>query len=467
LAFFPTFKLITLKHYKYYIPGLILCCLLVSSCEKYLDITPKGKRLLSTVADYDQWLNDETLSYGLQPSTGVFNYFGDNVDVVNIPTPPTLFHELMYTWAPQFSFDINAAPMFWGEHYGRINQFNTVLVGIDEATGGTILKKKNLKAEALLGRALEYFYLVNEYAKPYDSATAAKDPGVPFVTSNDVTSAVPPRSTIAENYKQIIDDLTAAIPDLPADNRANRFRGSIAGAYSVLARVYFYARNYTEAQKNAELALANTQAVMIDFNGVFPATNLLSTHPDVVYGRMVIGQVPATLEFMRTFAGNDLRVRKLYTSTDAYTFTKRGGNTFVPAFVTPVLQWINNGTSVQELKLMAAECAARNNNLPLALQYLDEVQKYRFATATYVKFQSTNQEAVLQEVQKERSHEMPFNGLRWFDMRRLDKENRMGPVNRYNAQGAIVATLAPHSDRYTLQIPVQVMSFNPGMPQNP
>jgi hypothetical protein len=52
-------------------------------------------------------------------------------------------------------------------------------------------------------------------------------------------------------------------------------------------------------------------------------------------------------------------------------------------------------------------------------------------------------------------------------MRRLDKENRMAAVNRYNAQGAIVATLLPHSDRYTLQIPIQVISYHPDMPQNP
>jgi hypothetical protein len=455
------------KKYRYNILGLILCSLLFSSCEKYLDITPKGKRLLSTVADYDQWLNDETLIYGLQPSTGVFNYFGDNVDVVNLPAPATLYYELMYTWAPQFAMDINIAPMFWGEHYGRINQFNTVLVGIDDATGGTSLKKRNLKAEALLGRALEYFYLVNEYAKPYDSATAAQDLAVPFVTSNDVTSVVPPRSTVAAIYKNIIDDINAAIPDLPVDNSANRFRGSVAGAYSMLARVYFYARNYPEAQRYAELALANTRAVMIDFNGAFPSTNLLGTHPDVVYGRMIIGQVPATLEFMRSFAANDLRVRKLYTSSDAFAFTRRGATTFFPAGVTPVLTYVNTGTSFQEMKLIAAEGAARANNLPLALQYLDDVRKNRFATATYVKYQSTNQENVLMEVLKERTHELPFNGLRWFDMRRLDKENRMPAVSRYNALGVVVATLAPHSDRYTLQIPVQVMSFNPGMPQNP
>lgn len=456
-----------MKSYKYKIIQLMVCCLVFAGCDKYLDITPKGKRLLSTVEDYDQWLNDETLILGLSSSTCNFNYLGDNVDVVGITNPPTYGFELMYVWASQYDTDVNAAPEFWGEHYGRINQFNTVLTGIDKATGGTSIKRKSLKAEALLGRALEYFYLVNEYGKPYDATTAGQDLAVPFVVSNDVVQKVPPRSTVAEIYKHIIDDINAAIPDLPADNSSNRFRGSKAGAYSLLARVYFYARNYVDAQKNAELALANTKAVMIDFNGELPLTSLLGIHPDVVYGRLVVGTASPTLDFMRSFASNDLRVSTLYTSEDDYAFTTRGATVFSPGSLTPAMVYVNSGTSVQEMKLIAAECAVRNNNLSLALQYLDDVRKNRFDAASYVRFQSALQEEVLQEVLKERGHELPFNELRWFDMRRLDKENRMGTVTRYNAQGAVIATLPPHSDRYTLQIPLQVLSFNPGMPQNP
>jgi hypothetical protein len=387
--------------------------------------------------------------------------------MVNIALPPVQAHELIYTWASQFSTDLNASPAFWGEHYSRINHFNTVLVGIDDAIGGTLVQKKGLKAEALLGRALEYFHLVNEYGKPYDSTTASQDLAVPFVTSNDVTQIVPARSSVAEIHKHIIDDLNAAIPDLSADNSANRFRGSKASAYSILARVYFYARNYTDALKNAELALEHTKAAMIDFNGTIPASNLISVHPDVIYGRMVIGSSIPSLDFMRSFAGNDLRVRKLYYSLDGYTFTQRGATQFFPAYVTPSFTYANTGTSVQEMKLIIAECAARSNDLTTALQQLDEVRKNRFAAASYVPFQSNNQAEVLDEVLTERSHELPFTGLRWLDMRRLDKENRIGTVHRYDAQGNIIAALEPHSDRYTLQIPVQVLTYNPGMKQNP
>lgn len=456
-----------MKLYKFNLIPILLCSLVFAGCDKYLDITPKGKRLLSTVADYDQWLNDETLIYGIGQPSGLFSFFNDNVDVVSITNPPAQAAELVYTWAPQFSTDINVAPAFWGEHYAKINLYNTVLLGIDKATAGTNSQRKSLKAEALLGRALEYFYLVNEYGKVYDSATASKDLAVPFVTSNDVSQVVPGRSTIAEIYTHIIEDLNAAIDDLPADNIANRFRGSKASAYSMLSRVYFYARNYADARRYAELALANSNVTMLDYNGALPLSDMVSIRQDVIYGRMILGNIAASLDYMRSFAGNDLRVRKLYYSTDGYTFTTRGATMFVPAFITPVLQYVNTGTSIQEMKLIIAESAARSNDLPVALQQLDEVRKNRFAMATYVRFESADQEAVLQEILTERYHELSFSGLRWFDMRRLDKENRMGVVKRYNAQGDVIATLEPHSDRYTLQIPYQVISFNPGMEQNP
>lgn len=457
-----------MKQNKHIYVLLLLCCIVFAGCDKYLDITPKGKRLLSTVADYDQWLNSPDLVYGWGSAYCLAAFLGDNVDFPNVTTPPVAITEVLYTWQPQLSTDLAAPPTFWGEHYGRINMYNTVLVGIDDATGGTSAQKKALKAEALLGRAMEYFFLVNEYGKPYDSTTAAQDPGVPFVTSNDVTQTVPARSSVAEVHKRIIDDLNAAIPDLPNDNSANRYRGSKAAAYSMLARIYLYARNYTDARKYAEMALADTRAVMINLNGPLPLSNILSVRQDAIYCRMIIANAPPSLEFLRSFSMNtDLRLRKFYTSTDGYNFTTRGATSYFPAAITPVFTYENTATSVQEMKLIIAECAARVQELPVALQQLNDIRINRLPAASYTPYNSADPEEVFQEVLKERNRELPFTGLRWFDMRRFDKENRMGTVTRLNAQGAVVATLPPHSPRYTLQIPVQVLSYNPGMEQNP
>ncbi|WP_316825448.1 RagB/SusD family nutrient uptake outer membrane protein [Pedobacter miscanthi] len=446
---------------------MLACCLAFTGCDKYLDITPKGKTLLSTVDNYDQFLNDDKFFQGATaPSAYTYlNILSDNYDFVTVKTPAIDPTELVYTWSLQFTTDINSSPPMWGDHYGRINLYNSVLAGIDNATGGSAAKKRSIKAEALLGRALEYFYLVNEYGKPYDGATAQQDPGVPFVTSNDVSQKVPGRSSVAEIHQHIIDDVNSAIADLPSDNSANRLRGSKAAGYSVLARTYFYMRNYPEARRYAELALSNTKAVMINFNAALPATNFISIHPDVIYGRIFLPLYPAQLDFMRSFATNDLRVRKLYSGGDGYTFTTRGATLYAPVYISPTLQYGNPGTSVQEMKLTIAECAARSGDLTEALTQLNDIRRNRFSN--YTDYSSSDQTAVLDQVFLERRHEIPFNGLRWFDMRRLDKENRMGTVTRYNAQNTAIVTLPPHSNRYTLQIPFQVISFNPDMQQNP
>jgi hypothetical protein len=470
LQFLLLFNLIVMKkNYQYKIVQLIICCLLLSGCDKYLDITPKGRRLLSTVEDFDLWLNNAALYSSPGQPRNALNYLGDNVDIAGVTTPAVTVTDLVYTWAPQFHLNQSEPPIFWGEHYAKINLFNAVLAGIDEATDGTNAKRKSLKAEALLGRAFEYFYLVNEYGKPYDATTASVDLAVPFVTSDDVSEVVPPRSTVAEIHQHIIDDINAAIANLPADNSPNRLRGSVGAAYSVLARVYLYMRNYPEARKNAELALLNSRTEMINYNGTLPATPLISTHPDVIYGRVAISQYPVTLDFVRSYTSNDLRLRRLFTSTDNYQFATRSSASFSPPsmFAYPSLYYTNSGTSFAEMKLIAAEGAARSNDLAAALQHLDDVRKARFPTASYVKYTSAVQEDVLKEVLTERSQELPFNGLRWFDMRRFDKENRMGIVTRYNQQGVEIASLPVHSSKYTLQIPSVVLSFNPGMPQNP
>jgi len=457
-----------MKKLKYIAAQLILCCMVLSGCDKYLDVEPKGKQLLKTTNDFDLWLNSQVLTTETN-SDNIMNYMTDNIDLQNLNTPPTTLAELIYTWAPQFTTDVSSATYLWGEHYRRISLFNTVLLGIDAAGGGTASQKSSIKAEALLGRAHSYFYLVNEYAKPYNAATAATDLAVPYITSDDVSQKTLARSTAAEIYQHIIDDINTAIPNLPDDNSNARFRGSKAAAYSVLARIYLYRREYSEAQRYAELALTSTHATMIDYTtpATFPTTTNVVSHPDVIYGRAsAAAGLPLSAELKSMFATNDARRTVLYYN---WAGTTRGATLFYAAAVTPAFQLTNSGTTVQEMRLIAAECAARSNDLAKALANLNEVRRNRYTGTpiTSRDFSSTSQEEVLTEALAERRRELPFHGLRWFDMRRFDMENRMPVVTRTNAQNTVVATLEPHSSKYTLQVPIQVLAFNPDMIQNP
>ena len=63
----------------------------------------------------------------------------------------------------------------WEYSYNRIYYYNVVIDDIMGATQDTEEHKKQLRAEALVGRAFEYLTLVNAYANHYDPSTAATD----------------------------------------------------------------------------------------------------------------------------------------------------------------------------------------------------------------------------------------------------------------------------------------------------
>ena len=66
----------------------------------------------------------------------------------------------------------------------------------------------------------------------------------------------------------------------------------------------------------------------------------------------------------------------------------------------------------------------------------------------------------------ERRKELLYRGLRWTDLRRLNKETGRQTLLQRTIAGQSYSL--PASDpRYTLLIPDNVISFNPGMHQNP
>ncbi|MBL4678198.1 MAG: RagB/SusD family nutrient uptake outer membrane protein [Mucilaginibacter sp.] len=452
-----------------YAAALVVMLLTLASCNKYLDINPRGTQVLTTTKDYDQWLNSTEVET-CEPSD--LNDFGDNRDYLlgNFTLPPLPGAPRAYLWYDQFDPNISSTPLIWNQHYATIYYFNTVIQHVDKAIGDT-QKKASLKAEALIGRALEYLYLVNEYGKQYNPQTAATDLAVPFVESNDLTTPVPQRSTVQQIYDHILADINAAIPNLPADNSTNRFRGDVAAAYSLLARTYLLMGNYTLAGTNAQAAITNaTTNAMIDLNQGITAVNFpfVLTRKDAIYARTYTGSnvINPQQSFLQSMDPNDIRLTMWY-----FNYTGKPVTAARLSYLRDNGNVINNwGTSVQEMRLILAEVAARNNKLDEAAFQLDIVRRCRIKSANYTIYTTNDQAAMFQAVIKERSFEMPFNGTRWFDMRRLNAEGKMPTVYRIDPTQLTtnaIATLAPNSPRYTLQIPIQIMYYHPDWKQNP
>ncbi|RYZ47233.1 MAG: hypothetical protein EOP49_21960 [Sphingobacteriales bacterium] len=100
---------------------------------------------------------------------------------------------------------------YWNACYHAIAAANQALELISTAPDSTVLTAH--KGEALLARAYAHFMLVTLYAKVYDPATAASDPGVPYVTATEkqVFNQYS-RSTVAYVYEMIEKDLTQGYP---------------------------------------------------------------------------------------------------------------------------------------------------------------------------------------------------------------------------------------------------------------
>ncbi|MGV6946452.1 RagB/SusD family nutrient uptake outer membrane protein, partial [Sphingobacterium kyonggiense] len=84
---------------------------------------------------------------------------------------------------------------------------------------------------------------------------------------------------------------------------------------------------------------------------------------------------------------------------------------------------------------------------------------------TFIPFSSDNDETVLRFILDERRKELIWRGLRWSDLRRLNKDSRFSKTITRNIDGKIY-TLEPNSPKYVLPIPNSVI-LNNSMQQNP
>ncbi|RAJ80074.1 SusD-like starch-binding protein associating with outer membrane [Chitinophaga dinghuensis] len=435
---------------------------LTTSCNKYLDVEPKGKVLLKTVNDYDLWLNSRNLTTSADQN---MNLLSDEGDIMTINPQSVNSSDLVYLWRAQYTPDPNTSPLFWGRHYSNIYRFNAVLNGMNTLTDGTPQDKSRLTSEALLGRAFEYFYLMNLYCQPYQASKAASTPGIPFVTTNEIAEKTPPRGTLKAIYDQVISDLTTAIPGLPDNNDANKFRGSKTAAYSVLARVYYYGGDNVNADKYARMVLQNNNSVF-DYNTVTAGNKIpaMVVCPQEIYARY--GSSPGTavmasLELLNLYDSTDLRMKYFYRNRAAMPYTKRGVTAYGNGQTSE-----NFGTSVPEMKLIVAEIAALNNDLSTAVTQLNDIRVKRYPAAVYKPITVTDQATVMSQVMRERRIELAFKGIRWLDMRKLSTAGKMPLIQRLDSKSAVIATLKPNDAKYTLQIPSAVMLFNVDMEQN-
>lgn len=162
----------------------------------------------------------------------------------------------LQTWNFTVQSSTNEVTNLWSAAYIAINRINVVLQGVETSPVSDALKKQ-YGAEGRFLRALAYHSLVTIYARPYTDGNGNK-PGVVIYTEPQSSSGEnnKARSTVAEVYTLILDDLNFAEANLPATHgnaALNVTRAHKNAAIALKTRVYLHMARYadviTEANK--------------------------------------------------------------------------------------------------------------------------------------------------------------------------------------------------------------------------
>ena len=442
---------------------------MLTGCNDYLDIKPKGEKIPTTVSDYETLLNYESVQ---KVSDTYPAYLTDDVflpDVAEGTATPGLNSvdqsiRNLYLFKKEVFGDAQDDG-FWFASYNRIYYYNTVIDNIMDADGSDEQQKLSIRAEALISRALEYLYLVNGYAKYYDVRTAESDPGVPLILDEDISKKNLVRASVKDVYAQIQSDLQTALPNLPVQAKGNAFRASKAAGYGVLAKMYLYMGNYAEALKaaNAVLEMNNSLLDLKKYAVVKAQSSIGRTNvpqdidnPENIYIKFapyvygLSSKVFGSDELISLFSEDDMRLQ-VY-------FTKNFRNIPTDKYVWAPYLRANLAVSSPEIYLIAAECEAREGSIERAIALINKLRDNRIKNNTDIV--ATDRNDALQKVLEERRRELAMSGMvRYIDLKRLNQESQFAKtVTHVTGEGTF--SLEPNSPLYVLPIPAKVMRFN-------
>jgi hypothetical protein len=441
------------------------------SCSKnhFLDKKPNSDIITpSTLSDF-QALLDNTGVMGVTPALGELSADNFYLDY-SFWLPLDAKQHNAYIWAPDI-FNGQGNVDDWNLPYQQVFYANVVLDGLPKMRPDSSNQQdwNALKGAALFMRAYAFYNVAQIFAPAYDSSSADMDLGIPLRLTPDI-NPVSKRATVKETYDQIEKDLRDAYKLLPTTPpSANRNRPSQPAVLAMLARMYLGMRAYKQAGNCADSCL-QLYSTLMDYNlystsSVVPFTRLndetiyqssfFQTSGQVLRGILYPSVVVDSVLYA-SYESNDLR-RQLFYKINGAGYPNINGS--YGGSIYPF-----SGLATDEVYLIRAECRARAGDTDGALTDLNTLLKTRWMTGTYTAFMAGTAMEALDTILLERRKELAFRGLRWTDLRRLNKETGRSISLTRNLNGQTYS-LAPNSPLYVLPIPPDVIAFS-GMQQN-
>lgn len=445
---------------------IIYCVLTVSvlctiGCDKFLDEKSDKKLVVpSTLLDLQSILDNSAKNVFSKPGSGEVSSTDYYLTDANYNALSRTSLKRMYLWEKDYLFEPGSNE--WSNGYTSVYAANAVLMDVDNIEVGlsNVEMWKDIKGQALFLRANSHLKMAYIWTLAYDEESADADLGLPLRLTTDFHQKAK-RATLRETYAQIIKDFKESIKLLPLQV-ISAVRPSKAAGYALLARTYLSMRKYEEAGSYADSCL-QIYSNLIDYNTLNLSRNYSFeefNEETIHFG--VIG-TPAPLNPSRAIIDPDLYA--LYEEDDVRkeAFFKRNSNgtfAFKGNYTGTLAPF--DGVSTNELYLIRAESYARQGKTNEAMKDLNALLSKRYRSG-YLPITVSSSSEALDLVLLERRKELLMRGLRWMDIKRLNKEGANIVLKRI--VDGVEYIMQPNDLRYALPIPEDVIVLS-GIEQN-
>lgn len=437
---------------------LIVC--LFMSCGKFLDEKSSNKLAvpvsisdLQALLDNQVMINEKRTPAFLQASADDF-FLPENVF-----NGLAAEEKLLYTWKPFDYYFGND----WSAAYQVVYTANYCLERLEKIpkTSDNTASWDNVYGSARFLKAYYYLGLLWVFSKGYDPNGPNDSKGIVLRNSSDFN--VPSVFySVGESYAEVIrlaEDCLQYLPEKPFV----KARSSQLAAHGLLARALLSMGKYGQAMIHSEKALLIDNS-LINFNNPADGITIASETPFQKFTKETIFYSEMTQNFnifhpskafadtalMALFEDGDLRLKAYYQPEGGYyKFKGTHSNTVSSLF---------SGLTTAEMYLIGAECQARAGNLDESVHYLNTFMKSRWdATVPYRDLVADSKEKILGKVLDERRKELAMRGIRWSDIKRLNREGYGITLKRVLGDETIV--LQPGSDSFILPLPKDLEKF--------
>ncbi|CAI8753718.1 RagB/SusD family nutrient uptake outer membrane protein [Chryseobacterium sp. IT-36CA2] len=420
-------------------------------CDRFLDIQPEGKVIPVTAEDYRQVLTSAYSKYPVHKSlvalrTDEVNIDDNGVDFVS--------YREMAMWKDSNN-DPTSNEFPWLRFYS-VNFYLNQIINEGSKTMQDSPEKNQILAEAYALRAYLYFDLVNLYGKPYNSATASTDRGVPINLEIDLEEVLKP-SSVQEVYTQVHSDLKKA-EDLMVEQKQAlgvNYRFSKTALLAFEARAALYEGDWNKALNYADQVLA-VKGDLSNLN----TTNTVPNHYaspesimalDNTWDNSIKNLCFASPELISSYNTTaDKRFGMYFEKNGSkYKVTKGGSLEFKVSFRTA------------EQYFIKSEALLKLNKLAEAKETLLKVLKNRYTPDGYTSVQSAvssmDSTAFMTFILDERFREFALEGQRWFDLRRANQKKISHIISGKEY------ILQQNDPRYTIEYPMSAKKNNPNL----